>query len=461
MKPKKIDINSKLLIKYNIKGPRYTSYPTTPEWKWPQNSDSTIKATLTSIRKNSDDIALYIHIPFCEQLCHFCSCSMIPQGRLQEEKSVKYLSLLKKEIELIYQQIGKKRISHLHLGGGTPNFFPIYVMNELFQLLHKSFDLTHQLEQSIEVDPRHLEKEYTRTLHSLGFNRISMGIQDFDPQVQKNINRIQPYELIEEVCHNLRAFQLPINFDLVYGLPGQTLENFKQTCQKVIQLKPNRIALYSFAFLPHMKKHHTLFKEEQMPTPQEKMDIFIQSRNQFLKEGYQPIGMDHFALPQDSLSIQFSNKRLFRNFMGYSLKYSKNMLGIGFSSISFLNNTYLQNTKDLKFYEQQLTKGSLPIVHGHLLNEDDKIRKWCIDKIMCEFYISKKEFKQVFNKTFDQYFKSEEQAFHTLEQEKLIINQPNHLQATPLGEFFVRNIAIQFDTYFKKPQGFRNFSKTI
>lgn len=462
MTKQNLTINPTLINKYNIKGPRYTSYPTTPEWKGlSEHPQQVIFNALTEVKKSDTPLSLYIHIPFCEQLCYFCSCSMIPQGKKQTEKSLHYLDLLTKEMHLIKKKIGVKKVAHLHLGGGTPNFFPAPIMKKLFKNIQQHFDLSNQLEQSIEVDPRHLNPDYIKTFHQIGTNRISMGIQDFDLQVQKAINRIQPYELIKTTCEHIRQYKTPINFDLVYGLPKQNLKGFYETCQKVISLQPDRIALYSFAFLPHMKKHHTIFKETDLPSPQEKIDIFIQSRNQLLKAGYEPIGMDHFALPQDSLSKQFANKKLFRNFMGYSLKYTKNMIGMGFSSISFIQDTYLKNTKNIQQYEQDLNNNKLPIVNGHKLHFDDKVRKWCIDKIMCEFNICKTEFKQKFNKNFDDYFTKENTQFELLIKEGFLTNTKESFKTTPLGQFFVRNIAIVFDAYFSAPQGFKGFSKTV
>lgn len=454
-------IDKSTILKFDRPGPRYTSYPTAPEWS-PQIQSDTYRTALRQFGQSGKTLSLYIHIPFCETLCYFCACTMNVR-KANPKYGDEYLEYLKKEVEFLADAIGPKvKVKQLHWGGGTPSYLTETQMETLYQITAEHFDIDKTGEIAIEIDPRRVTRRKMEVLRRLGFNRISIGVQDFDPTVQKAVNRIQPFEMVKEFHTWCRELKFPsVNYDLIYGLPKQTPQSFNATVRKVIELKPDRIALYSFAYLPWLKKHHNKFSASDLPSNDQKLDIFLSAREQFTQKGYELIAMDHFALHNDELAKAFRDGDLNRNFMGYTVKPADEYIGLGTSAIGFLQNTYFQNYKTIPEYYRFLKQDELPIERGKVLSEDDKIRQWVIRSLMCRFKIDKAEFARAFGSAFDQYFKDEDAHIRYCLAEGLLTQNEKGLQATELGKIFVRNIAMGFDWYLRQAKPQERFSKTV
>jgi len=335
-------------------------------------------------------------------MCTYCGCNVVI--RKHEDKfGDEYLDHLFLEIDLVAKHIGKKMpVKQFHWGGGTPTFLNEGQIERLFHKVTEHFDVDPDGEIAIEIDPRTIDASKVKKLRALGFNRISMGVQDFDPKVQEAVNRRQSFEMVQEytnLCRDLKFRSL--NFDLIYGLPFQTQESFLKTVSKVIALKPDRIALYSFAYVPWLKKHQNKIEQDSLPSSDAKLDIFLSARSEFLANGYQSIAMDHFALESDDMAKAFNNGTLYRNFMGYTLKPADEYIGLGLTSISYLENTYIHNGKVLPEYYKLLGSGKLPVERGKILTEDDRIRQWTINHLICQFHIDKNVFKEQFQVGFN------------------------------------------------------------
>ena len=455
------EITKETLRKYDIPGPRYTSYPTAPEWSTDVTT-SIYKARLQKFGQSGKTLSLYIHIPFCESLCYFCGCNMAIR-KSDEKYGDEYLNFLFTEMDLLARAIGSKKcVRQLHWGGGTPTFLNESQMEQLFKNLQKNFHLEANAEIAIEVDPRTITHSKLKKLHELGFNRISLGVQDFDQDVQNAINRIQPFDMVKNCAQWCRELNFhSVNFDLIYGLPHQTTESFKKTIDHVLTLKPDRIALYSFAYVPWLKKHQSKMNEENLPGADEKLEIFLQSRRAFLQNGYQAIAMDHFALKTDEMSQAFNEGVLYRNFMGYTVKPADEYIGLGVSSIGFLENTYVQNYKTLPQYYESLNQNQLPVERGKVLSVDDKIRQWTINSLMCRFEIDKREFKNFFELEFDGYFHEEQPHLARCGEDQLISRFDDKIKVTELGKIFIRNVCMGFDSYLRQPRAQRRFSRTV
>jgi len=453
-------IDKDTIQKFDVPGPRYTSYPTAPNWS-ETVTESVYQAKLYAFSKSDKTLSLYIHIPFCESMCTFCACSVIirPQNAKYAEE---YLSYLFKEIELVAQAIGnRKEIRQLHWGGGTPTFLNEEQIKQLFLKVKEHFNVSSEAEIAVEIDPRTITDHKLEVLKELGFNRISLGVQDFDAKVQEAVNRIQPYELVKRYVDKCRALNFhSVNFDLIYGLPYQTKETFKVTMDQVLSLSPDRIALYSFAYVPWLKKHQTKIDTAALPSREEKLDIFISARMQFLENEYQAIAMDHFAKADDELARSFNAGVLYRNFMGYTVKPADEYLGLGLSSIGFLENTYIQNKKVLREYYQSLNERRLPVERGKELSGDDIIRHFTINALMCQFELDKGRFKDLFMCVFDDYFADQYEHIQKCQEDGLLEVRGNLLKVTELGKIFIRNIAMGFDAYLKMNKE-QKFSQTI
>ncbi len=455
------EITKDNILKYDLPGPRYTSYPTAPEWTTQVNA-SVYQARLLDLAKTDKTLSLYVHIPFCQSLCYFCACNVVIRSR-EDRYADEYLAFIFQEIDTVGKILGtQKRIRQLNWGGGTPNYLSEPQMERLFKKIEENFDVDLSGEIALEIDPRTIEKSQLKKMKSLGFNRISLGIQDFDPEVQSQINRIQSYEIVKEVTDQCRDLEFhSINYDLVYGLPHQTKESFQGTLEKVIRLKPDRIALYSFAYVPWLKKHQTKFQPNDLPNTNEKLEIFLQARQEFLQNGYQAIAMDHFALHTDELSRAFRKGTLYRNFMGYTVKPADEFLGFGVSSIGFFENTYIQNYKTLPQYYHSLRRNELPVERGKVLSPDDRIRQWVIQRLMCRFEIDREEFQKKFSMDFDDYFAMEQDHVQRCITEGLLVSSNGSLKATDLGRIFIRNVCMGFDWYLRQKDGHRAFSRTV
>ncbi len=454
-------IDKQTLTKYDVAGPRYTSYPTAPEWSKDFNADA-YAAKLKAFGQNDKTLSLYIHIPFCEQLCYFCACNKVIRAR-DEKVGDEFLEHLFKEMEQVAGYIGKRKlIRQLHWGGGTPTYLSEGQIKKLFAKIQSLFDIDFNEEIAIEVDPRTVPQSKLKVLRELGFNRISLGVQDFDEKVMDDINRIQPFSQVKQITQWCRELKFDsINFDIIYGLPYQTQETFKKTIDAVISLKPDRIALYSFAYVPWLSKPQNKFNLDAIPVHDEKINIFIESRNSLLNSGYQAIAMDHFALKTDGMAQAFNEGRLHRNFMGYTLKPADEFIGLGPSAIGFLENTFVQNVKVLPEYYEITSKGQMPVERGKLLSQDDIIRQWVISRLMCQFEIDKKIFFDKFKVTFENYFKQEAEHMANCIEDGLLQENLERIKVTDLGRIFVRNICMGFDWYLRQKDGHKRFSRTV
>ncbi len=456
-----LNITKQTILKFDTPGPRYTSYPTAPEWS-SDVSASTYKEKLKAFGQSDKTLSLYIHIPFCQSMCYYCGCNVVI--RKQEDRyGDEYLEYLFKEIDLVRKAIGRRAvIKQFHWGGGTPTFLNEGQIEKLFNKVASVFEIDYLGEIAIEIDPRTIDKSKVKKLRTLGFNRVSMGVQDFDEHVQAKVNRPQPFKVVEEFYHWCRELKfLSVNFDLIYGLPDQHPANFYQTVDQVIKLKPDRIALYSFAYVPWLKKHQTKLDPDDLPTNDEKLDIFLQSREQLLSNGYQAIAMDHFALLEDEMAKAFNEGKLYRNFMGYTVKPADEYVGVGLTSISFLENTFVQNYKTINDYYRLLKEETLPVERGKELTHDDQMRQWVISSLMCRFKIDKVGFQKKFGVKFDEYFSFEKSHIAKCAEEGLIAVGADLIEVSDFGKLFIRNVAMGFDWYLRQPKGHKQFSRTI
>ena len=441
-----------LIRKYNVAGPRYTSYPTVPYWdgeegfelsKWKTSVVKTFEAT-----NEAEGISLYIHLPFCEKLCHFCGCNK----KITRQHSVEetYITRVLKEWDLYCAFLPKKpRLKEMHLGGGTPTFLSAQNLHKLISVILKRSELVSSPEFSFEAHPNSTSYDKLLALYNLGFNRLSLGIQDFDPEVQRVINRPQSFEEVKEVSDNARSIgYTSINYDLIFGLPKQTTESIEHTILKTIELKPDRIAYYSYAHVPWMSRAQRLYSDEDLPTNEYKRNLYELGKELLEKEGYLEIGMDHFALPNEDLSMAMKQGKMHRNFMGYSTAHTELMIGLGVSSIGDSWGAFGQNVKALKEYERLIDKDVLPLFRGHFLNEEDLVLRKHILNLMCSFETT---WSEQDNEIVD--FAEICSRLTEMENDGLCILGNNFLKVTETGQGFVRNICMAFDLrlYRKAP----------
>ncbi len=449
-----------LIERYNQAVPRYTSYPTVPFWNntisrelWADNFSKQF-----SIQNNKNGISLYIHLPFCESLCTYCGCNK----KITANHSVEdiYINALEKEWQLYLQLMNEKPVlREIHLGGGTPTFFSPENIGRLLNIFLQKSIVHPEHAFSIEGHPNNTTRQHLDTLHALGFRRISYGVQDLDPRVQQVINRIQPAAQVKYATEQARAAGFTsVNFDLIYGLPLQTKQSIDNTIRDVISLSPERIAFYSYAHVPWTSKAQRLFDESDLPTPEEKMQLYLHGKKLLLAAGYQDIGMDHFSRPQDELYIAKEQGRLHRNFMGYTVQETGILLGLGVSSISDTGNAFAQNEKTLHDYYAKINNGSLSVKRGYFLSEEDIIFRNYIKNISCNGYT---KFRT------EDLPLLEEICFPQLEQpvkDGLVIFNHQELKLTAKGNYFIRNICSAFDIYLQKNKthtATKTFSKAI
>ncbi|SKB60899.1 oxygen-independent coproporphyrinogen III oxidase [Malaciobacter marinus] len=454
-------IDFKKFEKYSRPGPRYTSYPTAPEF-----SEEFTHQDLTKFYKNQDDnrnLSLYIHLPFCRSACYFCGCNVIFTSK--EDKKVRYIEYLKKELEILKKHLNTSRVvTQMHFGGGTPTFFSPEQLREVISMLKQTFtNFSDNAEISCEVDPRFFTKEHMDILKDGGFNRLSFGVQDIDPQVQKTIHRVQPYETTQEVMKIARDAGIKsINIDLIYGLPHQTAKSFHNTIEQVIKLNPDRLAVFNYAHVPWLMKTMRKFDESTFAPASEKLVILKDTIDFFTNNGYKMVGMDHFAKPEDELFKAIQKGELHRNFQGYTTKGGADLIGIGLTSIGNGVDYYAQNYKDLKSYEQALDEGILPTFKGYKLSKDDEIRQFVIMELMSNFSLNIPRVEKNFNIDFKEYFKNDLPQLDEFIQAELLSINDEKIQVSPTGTMLIRNICMPFDAYLKKiPENKRRFSKTI
>lgn len=451
-----------LLEKYSVNGPRYTSYPTALQF---HSSYTEANYRLHVERSNQyllpKSLSLYVHIPFCQSLCYYCGCHKFITH--DKERVNNYLDSLQQEIRVQASLFAKDRIlKQIHFGGGTPTYLDPYQLSILLKTIEEHFTLAKEVEVSVEVDPRTTEKEDIITLKSVGFNRMSFGVQDFDKSVQKAINRVQDNQRIIDLIKTARASQVKsVSLDLIYGLPKQTVGSFKRTLLDVMAIRPNRISLYHYAHMPNKIKSQRLIEESTLPTTDEKLAMFTLSVSELTSAGYIHIGMDHFALPTDALNSSLRKGTLHRNFQGYSTHGDCDLIGVGVSAISRINDSYSQNEKELKPYQEKIQRLGLAIAKGCSLSIDDEIRAAVIQKIMCQRHVIFKDFRHQFRINFIAYFGKELIALQDLVSDGLLVMDEYGFEVTEQGVLMLRNIAMVFDRYLTSDEQVLKFSKVL
>ena len=458
------DISDDLLRRYDVAGPRYTSYPTADRFVEAFTPEDYAQA-LTQRRSGATAMALplslYVHIPFCESLCYYCACNKIITKH--HDRATDYLRYLAREVDLHTAQMGLgKMVSQLHLGGGSPTFLNDTELRELMAMLRRSFSFAPGGEYSIEVDPRTVDPSRLDTLAELGFNRLSFGVQDFDPAVQKAVHRVQPAEQVFALVAAARARGFEsINVDLIYGLPQQSPESFDRTLAQIVQLRPDRIALYAYAHLPERFKPQRRINTVELPSGAAKIAMLSRSLQTLVGAGYVYVGMDHFALPSDSLAVAKRQGRLHRNFQGYSTQPDCDLIGLGVSSIGRIGAAYSQNTKTLDEYYDALDHGRFPIVRGLALSRDDLVRRTTIMALMCQGQLQFEAIELAYLLDFKSYFAKELEAMTDLVDQGMVVLDDSGIQVTAQGWFFVRAVAMVFDKYLQIDRTRARFSKII
>lgn len=456
----KVDVD--ILKKYTKAGPRYTSYPTAPIFSEDfKAGDFERKIKETNSTDNPPDLSLYFHLPFCRSVCYFCGCNVVYTKR--GDKADQYLDYLEKEIAMVasMQKPGRE-VAQIHFGGGTPTFLSTDQLRRLHRAIIDNFTLSAAIEAGVEIDPREASDDHIRTLREIGFNRISMGIQDFDPKVQKAVHRVQTEELsrhVIDVCRQERFDS--INIDLIYGLPHQSVRSFEKTVDKIIEINPDRMAVFNFAYVPWMKPIQKIIKEEDLPSAAEKFEILKMVIEKFTTAGYVYVGMDHFAKPDDELFVAQREKTLYRNFQGYTTKAGCDLYGIGVTSISQVGNCYVQNQHELPDYYQAIEEGRLPTWRGYELNEDDILRRYIITRIMCDFELEFADVEGMFGLDFKKHFALELGELEPMTRDNLLTISDDRITVSDLGRILIRNIAMVFDIYLRKPEKEMRFSKTV
>ena len=436
-----------ILKQFDRPGPRYTSYPTAPLFSAEYTARRFEDDLIHNNQNNRTPVSLYLHIPFCDTLCYFCGCTtIITKNR---EKVSEYLISLKKEIDHTASFIGKERkVVQMAWGGGTPSYLTPEEINGLSNYIQNRFTFADDAEISVEIDPRELTFEHLQSFVAGGANRFSLGVQDFNDDVQKAVNRIQPEKLSQRVFHWLRELGIKsINVDLIYGLPLQTMESFKTTLEKVIELSPERIAVFNFAFVPWMKPHQKLLHTEQLPTAEEKLHLLQLTINTLIDAGYVYVGMDHFAKPTDELAREQKRKALHRNFQGYSIKAGADLFGFGMSAISHFGPVYAQNAKDLPTYYHAIQNGKFSTIVGYKMTPDDELRKYVIMRLMCDLELNKRDVEQRFGIVFDEYFADTLEKLKEFIPLQLLTFENDRILVSDSGRFVLRNIAMCFDAY--------------
>lgn len=452
-----------LLRRYDRPGPRYTSYPTAVEFAPTFDAAAYEQRLEAAAAARDEPLSLYAHLPFCEERCAFCGCMVVITKK--REVAAHYLDYLLRELDLLAQRLGgRRRLLQLHWGGGTPTYLAPAQIERLFARVTRHFDLEPGAEVAIEVDPRVTSVEHLRTLRQLGFNRLSMGIQDFAPDVQRAVNRIQgeaeTRALYEEA---LRLGFASINVDLIYGLPLQTLESFGRTLASVVAMRPHRVAVYSYAHVPWIRGHQQRIATLERPGPELKLALIALALERLCKAGYLAIGMDHFALPEDELALAQQKGTLHRNFMGYTTKRAPDMLGVGVSAIGDVRGAFVQNLKKLTPYYAAIDAGRFPVERGFATDADDRLRRHVITELMCNFRLDVREAERRFGVRFADYFRTELLELRAGPvADGLLRMGEAALEITPLGRLLVRNVCMVFDRYLRgrgaeKPV----FSRTI
>ncbi|MDA3946696.1 MAG: oxygen-independent coproporphyrinogen III oxidase [Helicobacteraceae bacterium] len=448
-------------IKYSKPGPRYTSYPTALEFKAAFTYDAYINKL--DAQDSTRPLSLYFHLPFCRNACYFCGCNVVFTSK--EDKMLRYIEYLKRELEILTKHIDTSReVIQMHFGGGTPTFFSAEQLEEIIVTIKSHFkNFRADAEVSCEIDPRHIDEAQMKMMSEQGFNRVSFGIQDFNEKVQVAIHRVQPYAVTKYSMDLARKYNMvSVNVDLIYGLPYQSLETFKETLKLSLTLNPDRFAVFNYAHVPWLKKTMRKIDETTLPLPDEKLQIMQYTIDFLTENGYRMIGMDHFAKPEDDLFKAIEKGELHRNFQGYTTKGGADLVGVGLTSIGEGLDYYAQNFKDMNAYEAAIDAGKLPFERGVMLNEDDMIRQHVIMELMSNFKMDIQRFNADFDVDFNTYFADDLPALQPFIDEELVTVDSQHIACSETGTLLIRNIAMVFDAYMNKHTGSKKtFSKTV
>jgi oxygen-independent coproporphyrinogen-3 oxidase len=455
-----LKVDLELVKKYNVAGPRYTSYPPATKFtealKWPELAERILENNRTE-----RDLSLYFHIPFCETLCWYCGCTTVIT--LNHNQGSRYIDYLEKEVAQMSTLISPRRKAvQLHWGGGSPTFLSPDEIRRLGEIIHRHFNFSSDLEAGVEIDPRRLTRDHIVALREIGFNRASLGVQDFDPVVQEAVHRIQPQAMTEQVLGWVRELGFSsVNFDLIYGLPHQTVESFNRTLDIVLGLQPDRLAVFSYAHVPWVKPAQKILEHKVLPPPEVKLQLLKTVIERLTENNrYVYIGMDHFARPGDELAVAQSRKQLQRNFQGYSTRAGSDIYAFGMSSISQIPDAYWQNEKDLVKYYATLDAGQVPLVRGYLVTDEDKVRRETIMRVMCDLSLDYAAMSQRLGLNFAAHFEREIESLSGFEADGLVRRSSTAMEVTDTGRLFIRNIAMSFDNTLA-PIGERKHSRTI
>lgn len=457
MSEQRIDWDLALIQKYNYSGPRYTSYPTALEFSADYGEENFRSAVA---RYPERPLSLYVHIPFCHKLCYFCGCNKIVTR--QQHKADQYLDALEQEIIHRAPLFAGRRVSQLHWGGGTPTYLNKAQISRLMGLLRGHFQFDADVEISIEVDPREIELDVLDHLRSEGFNRLSMGVQDFNKEVQRLVNREQDESFIFALIKRARDIGFTsTNIDLIYGLPKQTPESFAFTLNRVAELSPDRLSVFNYAHLPTLFAAQRKIKDADLPSAQQKLDILQQTIVSLTDAGYQFIGMDHFARPDDELAVAQRDGVLHRNFQGYTTQGDTDLLGMGVSAISMIGDSYAQNQKELKAYYQQVDETGNALWRGIALTRDDCIRRDVIKALICHFRLDFRSIENQWELSFNDYFAEDLKLLKPLANDGLVEINELSIEVTAKGRLLIRNICMCFDVYLRQKARMQQFSRVI
>ncbi len=444
--------SEELVRRYEVAAPRYTSYPTAPEWKHEFGSDDYAARLRQAAQSPQLPLSVYVHLPFCKEMCTYCGCNVVITK--DQTKADKYLDHVVREIELAAGLLGERRqLAQIHWGGGTPTFLDEKQIERLWKAITTHFKVLPDAEVAIEIDPVVTTRKQLELLRSLGFSRLSMGVQDFDSSVQQAVNRIQPAEDTKALLDFARTLGFSgVNFDLIYGLPHQHTESWARSLEKIIAMRPDRLAVYSFAFLPDKLTHQRRIQKEWLPTGMTKLGLFLQAYKTFVSAGYRPIGMDHFALPEDELSRAQAKRVLGRNFQGYTVKAAQDTVAFGATGISDVAGALAQSVRPLGKYYEAIEAGRFATERGIGLTEDDQRRRQVINQLMCNFWVDLGS---------DGYFDRELAELQPHQKDGLVKIDGTQVELTTLGRLFVRNVAMVFDAYLRREGGHKMFSRTV
>lgn len=451
-----MEVTPELLLKYSTRGPRYTSYPTAPIWRdaFPQ---SALDEALRSVEKPCE---VYVHVPFCKEQCTFCGCNMVVAGR--REPGIRYLDDIERQVDSLTLPAERIDVARIHLGGGTPTWLSTGELERLYGILFQRFRPIEGAELSVEADPEVTTDEQVHALRALGVNRLSMGVQSFDPVVLESVNRPQEQTRIHHIMELARSLGMySLNLDLIYGLPRQSPVSFADTIRKTLEMRPDRLAIFGYAHVPWLKPHMKKMDAALLPTPLQRIGLFLLAHELLLGEGYQAIGMDHFALADDELSTAQRAERLHRNFMGYTTRPDLDMVGLGMSAISEFRGSYVQQKSKLSHWWKAVETGESTIEKGCSLTTEDQLRREVINRIMCNFVVPFAPVEARWGVDFRDHFASEMAELAPLQTEGLVEVHDDEMRVTELGRLLVRNVAMVFDAYLNQPALGPRFSQTI